>query len=205
MFRDLIISFISHIIILCSFLYASTFGEKTPIQYLDVYRVKTVTSQSISGLLKKTGEVSEPKPKIPQIQTKTIPLPQENRMETQTVKRSSVVDKNTNIDKSNSSGLDGIKTDTVFDFPEYLIEIRDRIEQNWRPPTPKETLSTSVFFRIGKDGKILRVYVEKPTGNINFDASALKAIISCNSFSPLPDEFNNDNLGVHFDFIYEVE
>lgn len=205
MFRDLIISFVSHTVVFGSLLYASTFGEKPPIQHFDIYSVKTVSPQSISELLKKIGDVSKPKPEIPQIQIKTQPLPKEHRKESQIVKRSSVSDNNTTISKSKKPGFKGIKTDTEFDFPEYLFELRDRINQNWRPSTMKKTLVTRVFFRIGKDGKILRVFVEKPTGNINFDASALKAVLACEPFSPLPDEFNNNNLGVHFDFIYEID
>ena len=130
-------------------------------------------------------------------------MPKEQRKESKTVKRSSVNENNTTISKSKESGLSGIKTVREFEFPEYLLELRDRIEQNWRPSTANETFATRIFFRIGKNGKILRAFVEKPTGNINFDASALKAVLKCDPFSPLPDEFNNDNLGVHFDFIYE--
>ena len=205
MFRDFIISFVSHAVVFGSLLYASTFGEKPLIQHIDVYRVKTVSPQSISELLKKTGDIGKPKPEIPQIQTKTKPLPEEHRKESQTVKRSSVNENNTTISKSKESGLSGIKTDTEFEFPEYLLELRNRIEQNWHPSNMKETSVTRVFFRIGKNGKILRAFVEKPTGNLNFDASALKAVLTCEPFSPLPDEFNNDNLGVHFDFIYEID
>ena len=202
MLRELIVSFISHIIVFGSLLYASTFGEKPIIQQFDYYRVKTVTPQSISELLKKTGDVSKPKPEIPQIQTKTKTLPKEHRKSSQTVKRSTVKT-SVSKEKSESTDLKGIRTDSEFDFPEYLLELRDRIEQNWLPPSSMETLSTTVFFRIGRDGKIVRVFVEKPTQNIRFDASAQKAVIACDPFSPLPDGFKNDNLGVHFEFIYE--
>ena len=202
MLRDLIFSLISHIIVLGSLLYASTFGENPVIQQFDYYRVKAVTPQTISELLKKTGEISKPKPEIPQIQTNTKTLPEKHRRESQVVKRSNVKTAVSN-EKTESSGLKGIRTDSEFDFPEYLLELRDRIEQNWRPPTSRETLSTTVFFRIGRDGKIIRVFVEKPTKNMRFDSSAQKAVIVCDPFSPLPNGFNNDNLGVHFEFIYE--
>ena len=202
MLRDLIVSLISHIIIFGSLLYASTFGEKPAIQQFDYYRIKTVTPQSISELLKKTGDISKPKPEIPQIRTKTKTLPNKHRKKSQVVKRSNIKTEASNK-KTESSGLKGIRTDSEFDYPEYLLELRDRIEQNWSPPTSRETLSTTVFFRIGREGKILRVFVERPTKNIRFDASAQKAVIVCDPFSPLPDGFKNDNLGVHFEFIYE--
>ncbi len=202
MLRDLIVSLISHTIVIGSLIYASTFGEKPVIQQFDFYRIKTVAPQSISELLKKTGDIGKPKPEIPQIQTKTKTLPKKHRKKSQTVKRSNV---STTVSKkkSESSGFKGIRTDSKFDFPEYLLELRDLIEQNWLPPTSRGTLSTTVFFRIGRDGKILRVFVEKPTKNIRFDASAQKAVIKCDPFSPLPEKFKNDNLGVHFEFIYE--
>ncbi|MFC1537990.1 TonB C-terminal domain-containing protein [Candidatus Latescibacterota bacterium] len=50
-----------------------------------------------------------------------------------------------------------------------------------------------------------RVLIEKPTGNITFDSSAYNAVSESGPFSPLPDDFENENLGVHFDFIYEID
>ena len=206
MIRDLIASFVGHAVVLVSLFVTSIFGEKPIIQHLDVYRVKTITPQSISELLKKVENIDKPKPNIPQIQTKTKTLPQEHRKESQTVKRSLPKDSNTSVSNSESktSGLKGLQVDSEIDV-KYLLELRDRIEQNWRPPNVSESLVVTVYFKIGRNGKVSRVFVEKPTGNITYDASSFKAVSASDPFSPLPDDFENDNLGVHFDFIYEID
>ena len=55
-----------------------------------------------------------------------------------------------------------------------------------------------------KDGKIVRVRVEKAAGNIRFDSSAMTAVTKSSPFSPLQEEFEKKELGVHFDFIYNI-
>ena len=169
MFRDLFVSFTSHVVILGSLLYISTFGEKSVIQNMNMYRVRTVTPQSISELIKKTGAVNKQTPKIPQIKTKKEVLPQKHRKKSQTVKRSS--QKSTTVKKSKSedkgSNFRGIKTDSKVDM-KYLVELQERIEQNWRVPNINETIKTTVYFKIAKDGKILRVFVEKTNGKHKF-------------------------------------
>lgn len=206
MFRDLIASFVGHIVVLVSLVLASVFGENPGIQHLDIYNVKTVTPQSISELLKKVENINKPKPNVPQIQTKTKTLPTNHRKESQTVKRSLQKDSDTSVTNSESktSGLKGLQVDSEIDI-KYLLELRNRIEQNWRTPNVSNSFVATVFFKIGRNGNVLRVFVEKPTGNITYDASAFKAVSTSDPFSPLPDNFENDNLGVHFDFIYEID
>ena len=139
MIRDLIASFVGHAVVLVSLFLASIFGEKPIIQHLDVYRVKTITPQSISELLKKIENIDKPKPNIPQIQTKTKTLPQEHRKESQIIKRSLPKDSNTGVSNSESktSGFKGLQVDSEIDV-KYLLELRDRIEQNWRLPNVSE-------------------------------------------------------------------
>ena len=206
MFRDLIASFVGHAVVLVSLFLTSIFAEKPIIQNLDIYHVRTVTPQSISELLKKVENIDRPKPNIPQIKIETKTLPQEHRKESQIVKRSLPKDSNTGISSSESktSGLKGLQVDSEIDV-EYLLELRDRIERNWQPPNVTESLIVTVYFKIDRNGKVSRVFIEKPTGKMNYDASAFKAVSASDPFSPLPDDFENDNLGVHFDFIYEID
>ena len=144
MFRDLIISSVGHAIVFGSLVIASFFGEKPTIPKFDVYRVSTVTPQSISELLKKADTVEKPKSNVPQIQTKTKTLPQEHRKESQTVKRS---EKSNSTNESKSSAPRGMRTDSEIDN-EYLLELQERISQNWRPPNV--SAKTTVYFNISK-------------------------------------------------------
>jgi TonB family protein len=204
MFRDIIFSSIGHTVVFVVLAVASLFNRKPKIESFDVYQVKTVTPQSIAELIRKNETVDKPAPKVPQIQTKAKALPTKHRKKAQTVKRSTPKSNTVAATKSKSktSGLKGLQVDSEVDI-EYLLELRSRIEQNWRPPNSTKSLATRVFFKIGSDGKIQRVFIEKPTGNMNFDRSAYEAVSLSNPFAPLPDDFENDNLGVHFDFIYE--
>lgn len=201
MFRDIIFSSIGHLIVIVSLAVASLFNQKPEIMSFDIYQVKTVTPQSISELIKRNEVVDKPTPKVPQIQTETKVLPNQHRKEAQAVKRSTTAVTKT---ESKTSGLKGVQVDSEVNI-EYLLELQNKIEKNWQPPKIAKSLITRVYFNIGKDGKIQRVYIEKPTGNITFDSSAFNAVSESNPFSPLPDDFENDNLGVHFDFIYEID
>lgn len=203
MLRDIVISCIGHIVVIGSMVFASTLAERPALINLDVYRVKTVSSESIAELLQKQASVDKPQRTVPQVKTEKPQLPTKHRKKSQTVKRSKPAQSTTVGKTKKTTEIPGIKTDIEFNFPEYLLELRDLIEQNWKVPFVRESLATRVFFRIGKDGTITRVFVEAPTGNITFDASALQAVIECDPFPKLPEAFEHEQLGVHFDFIYE--
>lgn len=89
-----------------------------------------------------------------------------------------------------------------FPFPEYLALIQYRIESQWRPPVNAGGgLLTTVFFRIGKNGKLEDVKVTKTSGNLVVDRAAQRAIYGADPLPPLPPESGLSSLGVHFDFV----
>ena len=207
MFRELLVSFFGHATVVVSLVIASFFGKKLDIQQVDIYHARVVSSESLSELMKRTESPREPLRNVPQVQTETKTLPQNHRKESQAVKSKQQSSNNTTqISKSTSktSGFKGVKVDSEINI-DYLIALRDRIQQNWQPPHVKQTLVATVYFKIGKNGNLVRVFVEKPTGNRIYDSSAFNAVKAGDPFSPLPEEFKNDHLGVHFDFIYEIE
>jgi len=205
--RDCLFSFVGHIILIGLVTIGARFNNHPSLPVLNIYQVQAVSSQSIASLIQRNTVQSKPKPSVPQIKTPQEVLPQEHRKESQPAKQPSPEVANAAVSnkQSESSGIQGIKTDTAFDFPEYLIEIQERIRERWRPPQLTVSLNTRVFFRISKTGNILQAYVEQPTGTISFDSSALNAVIASDPFSPLPEQFTKDNLGVHFDFIYRAD
>ena len=159
--------------------------------------------------MNKSAASGKPKPNIPQVKVATEKkLPKKTRRKKQAVKQ-----KSTNSEKSEAvtekgskvknSPIAGIKLDSEFDYPEYLIDMRNRIQENWRPPTLNTSIATRIYFNIAKDGTLLRAYVEKKTGIISFDMSAMNAVTESAPFSPLPEDFPEKELGVHFEFIYE--
>ena len=186
-----------------------SFLEGKPLTVTTVYSVKTVSPKSIERLLNKSAPEGKPKPKIPQVNIKPDrPLPKKNWRPKQTAKRTSTQSKNSSSGtnaggKSGKSPVKGIDVDAEFNYPEYLIDLRDKIEKNWRPPTIRKSLKTRVYFKLAKDGKILRTYVEIRTGNIAFDMASMNAVTKSAPFPPLPDDFPGKEIGIHMDFIFE--
>ncbi|MBI2877130.1 MAG: cell envelope integrity protein TolA [Candidatus Tectomicrobia bacterium] len=112
---------------------------------------------------------------------------------------------------SRGNGGDGgvykgsLSPDGNFPFQSYLKRVRDKIEHNWSPVVgylPPAGKRVVVAFRILKDGRISHPQVEKASGISFLDQSALRAVLESQPFPPLPSEFNEEFLGVHFGFEY---
>jgi TonB family protein len=96
-----------------------------------------------------------------------------------------------------------------FPFTYYLILIRDKISENWDPNFVSQPFGVGeqvvISFKIQKDGNISDPYIEKTSGVPYLDQSALRAVISSVPFPPLPREFTDYYLGIHFGFEYIKE
>ncbi len=91
----------------------------------------------------------------------------------------------------------GVKTNTLeIKFKAYFSLIRDRVQNNWIVPESfdNEKVSVIVSIRIGKDGKLIKSWVEKGSGSRQFDDSLLKAVQKASPFPPLPQDFTEDIL-----------
>ncbi len=93
-----------------------------------------------------------------------------------------------------------------FPFTYYLSIIQSKITENWVPPGEdtgeKEVM---LYFRILKNGEITFPKIEKTSGSKVFDQSALRAVALATPLPPLPPEFDENFLGVHFGFHFEGE
>jgi TonB family protein len=93
-----------------------------------------------------------------------------------------------------------------FPFMYYLVLIRDKISENWNPDFVTQPLTEGqqvvIAFKIQKDGGISSPYIEKTSGIAYLDQSALRAVLSSVPFPPLPKEFGEEYLGIHFGFEY---
>lgn len=96
-----------------------------------------------------------------------------------------------------------------FPFTYYLILIRDKISEHWDPNFDPLPLGGGqgvvIAFKIQKDGNISEPFIEKTSGAAYLDQSALRAVLSAVPFPPLPKEFAEDYLGIHFGFEYTKE
>ncbi|MCE5251199.1 TonB family protein [bacterium] len=204
MLRDMLVSITGHIVVFGGVIISSMFHISSTPPSFTVHQISTVSPQQIQQLLAKSAPKAETKSIVPQVQIKPDErIPNVTRRRKQVAKQTEQASDQKKSDARKGSPVQGIQTDTEFDYPDYLIEMRDRIYINWRYPNLRESLMSTVYFRIAKDGRILSIKVEKSSSNISFDRSAWDAIQKSNPFGPLPENFAHDELGVHFNFIFE--
>ena len=93
--------------------------------------------------------------------------------------------------------------DKDFRFAYYLEIVKERISGNWSPPPVagrQDGVVSTVYFKIGRDGQLKDVEIEKTSEFDLFDRAALRAVSSSNPLPPLPAGFKGKWLGVHFEF-----
>jgi TonB family protein len=98
-----------------------------------------------------------------------------------------------------------IEGDVPFPYPGYIDSLQTQVQAHWEEPLIVNTqgaLKTTVFFRILRDGTITDFRVESPSKVLQFDRSALDAVVRSSPVFPLPGGFKSDYLGVYFDFEY---
>jgi protein TonB len=90
-----------------------------------------------------------------------------------------------------------------FRFPWYLEQLVRKIERNWRPSS--NTMRTTVYFRIARNGRISDIKIAEESGNFLFDQAARRAVEASAPMPPLPGEYDGDYLGVYFQFDTQVQ
>ncbi|MFQ5750410.1 MAG: energy transducer TonB [bacterium] len=91
-----------------------------------------------------------------------------------------------------------------FPFSYYLALLQSRIQSNWEPPYQTSRVAISkkaiIYFKIERSGRITDLVVEKGSGDYLYDQAALRAVTLANPLPPLPYDFPERVLGVHFEF-----
>jgi TonB family protein len=92
-----------------------------------------------------------------------------------------------------------------FPFASYISRMRQKIATVWEVPPGTEGLTRSavIYFRIARDGSVSSVTVEKGSGLQLFDRSCQRAVIEAAPMAPLPREYPDSYVGVHFSFLYQ--
>ena len=83
-----------------------------------------------------------------------------------------------------------------FKFPWYLAAVRNKIEQNWKPPTENRNLAVVVSFTINSDGTATGITVSKSSGNSTIDNLAVRAVTVASPFGKMPPGFSGDKLEI---------
>jgi TonB family protein len=99
-------------------------------------------------------------------------------------------------------GGGGVRLDVQnFCCPEYIILMRQRIQQRWNPNMGAAG-QPEVKFTIRRDGMITNVELSKSSGQALLDLEARRAVHTTIQLPPLPREFTGEHLTVYlvFDF-----
>jgi len=119
----------------------------------------------------------------------------------------------TTVLPSATAGPAGLKGDVTveagnFEFTYYLMLVRNRVTENWSPPsglmTRGQPVRAVVYFRIGREGEVMGTRLETMSGAEFFDRSAVRAVQLSDPMPPLPVGYTGAVLGVHFGFDYEA-
>jgi outer membrane biosynthesis protein TonB len=109
---------------------------------------------------------------------------------------------------SSGSGTENVAVTTPqqdFKFPYYLVSVRNKIGQNWRPPPDAKDAKARVIFTINRSGWVgdVNLDAEYTKGTFGFQQAAIRAIRASNPFPRLPDEFSKQTLQFTVDLMAE--
>ncbi|MEO0072752.1 MAG: energy transducer TonB [candidate division WOR-3 bacterium] len=191
MTKELMISFVGHILIIGSFVVFSTaFVKETmrpifhEIYWIQIEPLVENNSQEASGIT--TASVLK-------IAKRT------EKKEKTTVKSQQNINSLAKI-----PGSIGIKLSDKIGKESYYLELMlKKIANNWENPLRNlgVSLQATVCFVIKKTGEISCVKLEKSSGNSIFDYSVERAVINTKILPPLDGEFSHlESLIVHLEF-----
>ncbi|TET63076.1 MAG: hypothetical protein E3J47_02400 [Candidatus Stahlbacteria bacterium] len=197
--RFYILSTSLHLIIFAVFIFANRAGFK-PIPEFEVYKV------SIAPL---------PQPKIVSMEesveedvkreTKTEEkAPPEQKAKSEKTKKPKA-----KTEKIIKKGLPDIKPKIYtgsgrgFTYSYYLNILLNKINKNWHNPFKDRdiVLKSIVYFEVDKNGKLYNVRLEENSGNELYNETTIRAVILAKKLPPLPQEFSDDYLKVHLEFL----
>jgi len=102
------------------------------------------------------------------------------------------------LKQSNQIALDNAR----FPYNYYTNAIVKKINSNWQWSINTGRYKAVVYFKIEKNGQITDVHIKNSSNDKTFDQQALRAVLLANPFAPLPEGFNENYLGVFFEFSF---
>ncbi|MFC1567154.1 energy transducer TonB, partial [bacterium] len=94
-----------------------------------------------------------------------------------------------------------LKTQDNFPFKYYLTLVQSKITANWDVDNKYGTSKrVVVLFKISKKGELLESKIEESSRDDYYDEAALAAVKKSAPFPPLPQQYDEDTLNIHFGF-----
>jgi len=94
-----------------------------------------------------------------------------------------------------------------FPFAHYISRMRQKIAAHWKVPegSQGDERFCVIYFRVHRDGSVSHSAIEQSSGLFIFDQAAQRAVVTSAPMPPLPQEYHDSYLGVHFSFSYREE
>lgn len=185
MIREFLISLFLHIFIIGSFFIKK---EKEKI-YLPqtVFYIEIKEIETGSKLIEKPFEESGIVEKIKEA-SKKIKKKEEKR-------------KKEGVPQLSLKGGGKAKISVNIPYSYYFGVLLQKISENWNyTHINKDTLRATIHFVILKDGLLQDIRIEKNSGDLVFDQSALRAVMLTKRVPPLPEEMDMEFLRVYLEF-----
>jgi len=159
----------------------------------------------------KPAKEPKPEPAKPAVQ-KTPSVSQANQEPVQVSTRSADFGISTSAPQPASAGNPqegkakdaGVDVAQDVDYGPFMADLQKRISRNWIPPRGMESRKVLLLFYVQRDGKVVKVEVEKSSGDQAADRSAIEAVQVSAPFMALPPQIKEDLLPVEFTFDYNV-
>ena len=90
-----------------------------------------------------------------------------------------------------------------FNYSYYLNILLSKIAQNWNNPYKNKDviLKSIVYFEVDENGLISNIRIEVNSGDEIYNESTIIAVALTKKLPPLPEEFSDDYLKVHLEFL----
>jgi len=198
-----ILSILLHILILTA-LFISGRANFMPIPKLEVYKVslaplpqpKVISPEQVPEEVKEVVPEEKPEEKAPpkKEEKKSEPAKKPVEKKAEEVVKKGLPDIKPKIYTGSGRG---------FTYSYYLNILLNKISKNWHNPFRDQDviLKSIVYFEVNKDGNIYNIRLEENSGNELYNETAMRAVIVTKSLPPLPDEFVDDYLKVHLEFL----
>lgn len=200
-----IVSFFLHALLFASLIITSQ-ASTPPMPQFDVVRV------SIAPLPQpKVISIAEPDtPEIPEIVEKKVEdkAPPVDKKEEKKEPKNKTLPQPKN-EQNIKKGLPDIKPTIYtgsgrgFTYSYYLNILLTKIQKNWDNPFKEKdmVLKSIVYFEVDQSGTITSVRLEENSGNDLYNETTIRAITLTKKLPPLPQEFSDDYLKVHLEFL----
>ncbi|MCR4662308.1 MAG: TonB C-terminal domain-containing protein [Endomicrobiaceae bacterium] len=87
-----------------------------------------------------------------------------------------------------------------FKYSYYTNTIVKKISKYWQWSSVTSSFRAVVYFKIAKDGSAYDIKIKESSSDANFDQNAMRAIQLASPFAPLPSSYEENYLGVYFEF-----